>query len=175
MYIYLVFSKTGTWLSRGLAMFTHDKYVHTSLSFDEHLNKMYSFGRLYPKNPFVGGFVLESIQSGVYQLNHDNEIKVYRLHVTQQQYQQLQNLVNDFLTSKEKYRYNFLGLMALRLHIRFIRSHYYFCSQFVSELLMKVGLLDQNTQPEFTRPNDLIEALELEKVYQGYVHMYSVN
>ena len=172
MDIYLVFSKTGTWLSRALAMFTHDKYVHTSLSFDDKLTQMYSFGRLYAKNPFFGGFVVENIQQGVYQLNHNNEIKVYRFTVTVQQYQELQHFVNEFLKKAKYYHYNFLGLIALRLRIKFIRKNHYFCSQFVSELFIKVGILNESIKPEFTSPNDLIAAMELEKVYEGFVFKY---
>ena len=36
------------------------------LELDEDLTKMYSFGRLYPYNPFLGGFVHEGLDRGTF-------------------------------------------------------------------------------------------------------------
>ena len=52
--IYLVFSKTGTILSRILRNFSKTKYVHSSISLDSEFTQMYSFGRKNPYNPFSG-------------------------------------------------------------------------------------------------------------------------
>jgi hypothetical protein len=65
IYVYLIFSKTGTWLSRALNIFSDTKYVHASISFDDSFSKMYSFGRTNPSNPFSGGFVEENLFDGV--------------------------------------------------------------------------------------------------------------
>ncbi|WP_373206018.1 hypothetical protein [Clostridium tertium] len=63
---YLIFSKTGTSISKFINFYTKDKYVHVSLSFDDSFEKMYSFGRKYTNNPLIGGFVEENINEGIY-------------------------------------------------------------------------------------------------------------
>lgn len=60
-YIYLIFSKTGTWLSNLISIITKSPYTHVALSFDDKFNSLYTFGRVNPNNPFSGGFTIESL------------------------------------------------------------------------------------------------------------------
>ena len=53
-YIYLVFSNTGTVISKLLHLCTKDNYVHVSISLDNTFSKMYSFGRLFEYFPIPG-------------------------------------------------------------------------------------------------------------------------
>ncbi|MGE5633178.1 MAG: hypothetical protein ACM3TR_19090, partial [Caulobacteraceae bacterium] len=85
-HIYLVFSKTGTWLSKTINLFCEAKYVHTSISFDSSFTKMYSFGRVDPDNPFSGGFVEENLYEGVYKKFSCCECLIYRVRITEEQY-----------------------------------------------------------------------------------------
>ena len=57
--VFLVFSHSGTILSKVIRLYTREKYSHISISLDEDLKRMYSFGILRPYNPFLGGFVHE--------------------------------------------------------------------------------------------------------------------
>jgi hypothetical protein len=172
MEVFIVFSKTGTWLSSLLSKIGNFKYMHSSISLKEDLSVMYSFGRINPNNPFLGGFVKESIYSGVYQFSKKNEIKVYKMTITKEQAKILQDEIAQFELQAKYYHYNFLGLMFIPFKIKYVRKHHYFCSQFISELLMKIAILDQSISPEWTSPSDLIENLDLEFVFEGYIHEY---
>ena len=55
--IYIVLTYSGTVLSKLIKIYTQKEYSHVSISLDENLKQMYSFGRLNPYVPFVGGFV----------------------------------------------------------------------------------------------------------------------
>lgn len=171
-YVYLVFSKTGTWLSRVLRLFIKSKYVHSSISLDESLKSMYSFGRIHADNPFYGGFVEENFRFGVFKKYRDCECIVYRLKVTQQQYDTLVNELARFLAFRDSYRYNFLGLFTAGMKISLRREKYYFCSQFVSELLIKSNILRSQSSPEFIRPTDLLNIETKEKVFEGFTWEY---
>ncbi|MGI6555127.1 MAG: hypothetical protein ACOX2P_07170 [Bacillota bacterium] len=172
MYLYLVFSKTGTWLSKLLRFFVETKYVHASISLEEDLNTMYSFGRVHPNNPFFGGFVLESFRGGVYTKYPDCECIVYRIKITEQQHATLVNEISGFLASRKLFKYNFLGLFAAALNIPLKRKKHYFCSQFVSELLIKIDVLNSQNEPELIRPTDLLEIEPKEQVFKGYTWQY---
>ncbi len=175
MYIYLVFSKTGTWLSKILKFFVKTKYVHVSIALDEDLTKMYSFGRVNPDNPFSGGFVEESFSTGVYKKNRDCECMVYRIKITAEQYELLKEEIASFLEEQGSFRYNFLGLFTAGMKIKLKRERYYFCSQFVSELLIKIHVLNDNNPPEMIRPTDLLTIETKEIVYQGFVLDYGTT
>lgn len=172
MEVFIVFSKTGTWLSRLLSKVGNFKYMHSSISLREDLSLMYSFGRINPNNPFLGGFVEESIYNGVYQFSKKNEMKVYKMTITKEQSKILQEEIAQFELQAKNYHYNFLGLMFVPFKIKYVRKHHYFCSQFISELLIKIAILDQSISPEWTSPSDLIQYLDLEFVFEGFIHEY---
>lgn len=181
-YIYLVFSKTGTLLSRLITVVTDSKYAHSSISLDENFTRMYSFGRKNPNNPLSGGFVEENIFDGVFKKFMDSKCLIYRVRVTQEQYDLIEEAVNEFLKDKDKYRYNLLGLLGVLFNMPFKRDNYYFCSQFVSEILIKSRVYEINKNPRLTKPCDLLYMDNVEVVYEGYINdlnrynrVYAVN
>lgn len=174
-YIYLVFSKTGTWLSKIINLFTETKYIHSTISFDNSFKEMYSFGRTNPDNPFSGGFVIENLSEGVYKKFKQSECIIYRVRVTEEEFNELKNEVHKFLVDMHKYRYNFLGLIAVLFNISVRRKNYYFCSQFVCEVLMKSNIYKCHKSPELTRPNDLLSIEDKELIYEGFINEYSVS
>lgn len=169
-YIYLIFSKTGTWLSRLISAFSDIRYPHASLSFDCDFTEMYSFGRINPNNPFSGGFVVENLHGGVFSRSASCECMILRIKVTEKQYLALQKYVEEFVQEKGKYKYNFLGLYAILLNKTLKRKNYYFCSQFISEALMKSNVLESDKTPELTRTDDLYTIKNREILFEGFVN-----
>ncbi|MCK9287838.1 MAG: hypothetical protein WDA14_04930 [Sphaerochaetaceae bacterium] len=169
-YIYLVFTKTGTWLSKLIYTFSHIKYAHSSISFDNSLTHMYSFGRTNADNPFSGGFVSENLYAGVYKKYANCECLICRVKVTDEQYDALRQLVKTFLQDKEKYGYNFIGLIGVLLNTPIKRKNRYFCSQFISEILMHSKVFTNPKVPELCSMRELLTIENLEKVYEGYVN-----
>lgn len=169
-YIYLVFSKTGTWLSRLISAFSNIRYPHASLSFDGDFTEMYSFGRINPRNPFSGGFVVENLHEGVFSRFSSCKCLILRIKVTEEQYCELQDYVNRFSREKEKYKYNFLGLCGILFNKPLKRKNYYFCSQFISEALIKSRVLEHKKAPELTRTDDLYRIKNREILYEGFVN-----
>lgn len=168
--IYLVFSQTGTWLARLLKIATGEKFVHVSLSLDDYFSNMYSFGRINPNNPLSGGFVKESLNAGVYKRNNNSECKIYKVKINEQQYSKLLEEIDKFSNSSIKYKYNLVGLVTAGLNIRVKRKRHYFCSQFVSELLLKADIIDTDVYPELFKPFDFENInLEKEEFFLGYV------
>lgn len=172
MKIYILLSQTGTWLSRILSVVSGFKYMHTSISFDPKLQEMYSFGRIRPNNPFVGGFVKESLYEGVYTFSKKNVCAVYSTTITEDQVTLLKSEIERFEMHPRSYHYNFLGLFFIPFRIRVERKHHYFCSQFITELFIKIAILDQNTKATLTSPKDLIQLLDLNLEYKGLIMDY---
>lgn len=168
--IYLVFTKTGTWLSKLIYVFSHIKYTHASISFDRSFTKMYSFGRTNPDNPFSGGFVEENLFDGVYKKFSKCECLIYKVSVTEEQYDSLQARVKEFLKEKDAYRYSFLGLFGVLFNIPVKRKNCYFCSQFVSEILIENDIFDCEKTPELIRTDELLSISDKEFVYEGFVN-----
>jgi hypothetical protein len=167
--IYLVFSKTGTWLSRLICLVSRIKYAHSSLSFDPGFTEMYSFGRTNPDNPFSGGFVVENLYEGVYKKFPRCECVIYKVAVTDEQYSALRKQIEQFLRNKEKYRYNFIGLFCVLLNKPLKRKYHYFCSQFVAEVLINSHILSSEKKPELITSRDLQSYMkDKDLIYEGF-------
>ncbi|MEG0773438.1 hypothetical protein [Clostridium sp.] len=170
--IYLVFSRTGTWLSRLISLFVEGKYAHASISLDDKFTQMYSFGRINPDNPFIAGFTEENLYNGVYKKFSRSECLIYKLDVTEEQYEILKEEINKFFMEKEKYKYNFLGLFGVVFNKPIRRRNHYFCTEFVSEVLMKTNIYNLDKNPALTKPDDLIAIEHKEIIYEGFINNY---
>ena len=171
-YIYLVFTKTGTWLSNLICTFSHIKYAHSSISFDSQFTEMYSFGRTIPDNPFSGGFVVENLYEGVFRKFSGCECLIYSVKVTEEQYSSLQQQIENFLREKDKYKYNFLGLFGVLLNKPIKRECRYFCSQYISEILINSTVLKSEKVPELISTKELLTIENKEMIYKGLVNQY---
>lgn len=174
-YIYLVFSSTGTILSRIIRFFTTTQYVHTSISFDCGFKKMYSFGRKNPNNPFSGGLVEENFCEGVYKKFPSSECLIYKVKVTEEQYNCIKQTTEIFITQKNKYKYNFLGLFGVLLNKPIKRQYHYFCSQFISELLIISNVYISQKPPELIKADDLFLIKNKEFFYKGFIKEYNIQ
>jgi len=85
--IYIVLTRTNTMLSNIIRFVKKDEYTHASLSLDKTFETMYSFGRKYTYNPFIGTFVTENFNDGIYGLHRYLYGKVLEINVDDSQYE----------------------------------------------------------------------------------------
>lgn len=171
--VYIVLTYTGSLLSKAIKIITNDEYTHTSISFDESLKTMYSFGRKYPRLPIIGGFVTERINEGVYNVFDETYCIVLEYKVNDEEYKKLLDTLEIFKKNKDKYRYNFLGLLTLLFNYSFKRNNYMFCSQFVDSLLKDAGINLVNKSSEFVKPIDFYKNTNLKVIYNGKLKDYN--
>jgi len=163
--IYIVLSHTGTFLSKIIKSFTKDEFSHVSISLDIDAKEMYSFGRLNPYNPFIGGFVKEGVQEGTFKRFKNTDALVVRFKVTDEQYDKIVMEINKFIMEKEKYKFNILGLFLTVINKRIRRRYYFYCAEFIKYEMEKSDI-DINL-PTIIRPEDFIHISNVEPVYKG--------
>lgn len=174
-YIYLIFVKTDTLLSRSIGAITKSDYTHVALSLDDSFRNMYTFGRRRPSNPFFAGLTTENFHTGVYQRSPYCKAMIYKIPVSENQLEKLKRELYRYYSSDEKYRYNFLGLFAVMMDKPWKRKGYYFCSQFVSSLLSSSDIWHSPKEHELTQPCDLIHINNKEIFYKGYTSDFSLK
>lgn len=64
--IFILLTRSQTIASRVIHMVTDAQYTHSSLSFEEDMQEMYSFGRKYTHLVLPAGFRIESLHRGFY-------------------------------------------------------------------------------------------------------------
>lgn len=170
--VYIVTSKTATWPSKVIKMWTKEPYAHTSIAMDIELNEMYSFARKKLKNPFDCGFISEDITKGVFGRDTGTTCRVARLWITNAQYKRLVKILGEFKEDSSFYKYNYLGIFGVMFNRAVERKYNYFCSQFVYYVLYKSGVKMFNKKPGLARPEDFRVWNELELIYEGKLNKY---
>lgn len=165
--LYVVLSKTGTALSKIISRITGDKYTHASVSLDDDLETMYSFGRVNAYNPFVGGFVKESVHYSTMKRFRRSKISVLQVSVDDEKYKQISDYLQTMYANRKEYHYNYRGLFLARRGVYFHRDNCFYCSEFVKDLLERFNLVDSDEFDRITRPADLLRMRRSTIIYEG--------
>ena len=174
-FIYVVISRTGTLLCRAIGLFSGGVYNHASLSMDESLSLMYSFGRVNAYNPIVGGFVKESPFFGTFKRFTGTEVIVYRIPVTQRQKHAIETCLHEMYAQRDSYGYNFLGLLVAAFGVYWQRENRYYCSEFVRDVLGWYSVLDAKLYYGIVKPEDFAAIPGAECIYRGNLRKYAMH
>lgn len=166
--IYIVLTRTNTILSRLIGIIKNDEYTHASISLNKNLETMYSFGRKNKFNPFVGRFVKENLDEGIFGLQKKLKGLVLELKVTPEKYEKIEELLSEFIINSNYYKYNYLGLIYSLLNIEAYSIDSFLCSEFVYYILNECGVANLNKPRNLVRPVDLLK-LNGQVVFKGYL------
>jgi hypothetical protein len=165
-------SYTGTKVSRLLRLFTRNKYTHVSISFDEELNELYSFGRRNLYFPLIGGLIKEDLDDGVYKKYVETYCCIYEIETTEDKFYEAKQILNNFLSEQSEYKYNFIGLVAMALNFPLQRKYHFVCSQFVAFILNNTGIVKFNINVYLARPKDFESITGSRLIYSGVLKDY---
>ena len=148
-----------------------EKYIHVSLSFDEDLKEVYSFGRHNPRWAFPCGFSQEDLNR-VTKVFKNVVCQVYALPLTNEEYKKLKKEVMKYKNNKEKYHYNIVGLIPIQFNKVYHRDNHYVCSQFVGKLFKDTQIHNFTKDYSIIRPNDIRKIPRLSLKYEGRLSDY---
>ena len=171
--IYIVLTHTGTVLSKIIKNYTQDEFSHVSISLDKELKEMYSFGRLNPYNPFLGGFVHEGINVGTFKRFGNTVCKIYSLYVTDEQYKNAKGIIEYIESSKQLQGFNIIGLLAVGFNKKIAFENSFYCAEFVKYVLDKSGI--ENNLTEIIKKEDFKNVQGLNEVYSGRLRKFDKN
>ena len=89
------------------------------------------------------------------------------------QYHKLIKEIRIFENNKDNLKYNILGTSLVYFHRPRKRENYYFCSEFVSEVLINSGIFTTHKKPEEILPLDLLAVENKTLIYEGYINKLS--
>jgi hypothetical protein len=170
--IYIMLSYTGTAPSKIIKLFSKEKYSHVSIALDSQLTELYSFARKRVNNPFIAGFIKEDISNGVYKKFYNTKCYIYSIEVTDEQYEKIKNIIREFEVKKHSLHYNIIGLLGVMLNVPIERRNHYFCSQFVSEVLLRSGVINFDIPPTLVQPGHFYKIENKNVVYTGLLSEY---
>ena len=131
--VYVLLTRAQTATSALIHLATGDLYTHVSLAYDDSLESLCSFARLYYPLPFPGGLIREEIRKGHFSHFKNVHCVLLSLPVTDEVHRNIKNCVQAMVRDRGNYRYSYLGAAFCRVGIATRRrSKRYFCSQFVA-------------------------------------------
>lgn len=163
--IYIVLSRSETVLSRMVNKLTGAEVTHAAISLDSELEYMFSFGRRWASNPFIGCFHRERIDEGIYKKADQLPGVVIELRVTPAQYRAVSKMISDFLLNYHRYEFNYLGLIKQALGRHHTEDNRFFCSEFVYHVLHSCGICDFKRPRSSVHPQELLSLGRI--VYRG--------
>lgn len=170
--VYVIVSHTGTLLSRIIRKLTGDKYTHASIGFEEDLSEMYSFGRIFPYNPLLGGFVKESPLYGTMKRFRFADIVVLKISVPAEKFAEINTYIVNMYRNRDKYHYNYIGLFLAKFGIHRRKKNYFYCSEFVQDILEKFDLVAKDEFNGVVRPAELLNIKQGKVIYRGKLCNY---
>ena len=170
--IYIILTYTGTILSKIVKIYTRREYSHVSISLNEDLTKMYSFGRINPYNPFNGGFVHEEIDKGTFKRFKKTKTKIYSLEISEEKYEKLESIIEQMKAKKNLYKFNVIGLLGILLNVKIKREKYFYCAEFVKYVLEQSQVLEL---PDLVKPEDFEKVSGISEIYRGVLREYRID
>lgn len=170
--IYVVLSQTGTIFSRALKFFTRAEYNHASISLTPTLNKMYSFGRINPYNPFIGGFVEEGKNKGTFKRFEKTKAMVIEFKISNEKYNAIQYFIEYFKKNKQNFHYNYLGILFACFKKYHKSNNRFYCSEFVKTCLETFDIENACELPRIVKPIDFLKLTNKTIVYRGILQYY---
>lgn len=164
-YLYVLFSATPYRMGRWIRRVTGEPYNHVSIATEEDLKKLYSFARRYYRTPFYGGFVEEH----PCRYHHNGitaRIRLYRLPLTQRQWDTLHAMLSGMRDQPNRYLYNHLSALTAPMHIRVRVRDAFTCAEFAVSVLSALGF-DFDARHFYTI-GGIARRLEAYHVYTGY-------
>lgn len=116
--VYLLLTRSSTWVSRLIHFATGDMYTHVSIGLDGPQGAFYSFGRKYRYLALPGGLVMESAVARL----GTTPCCLCKLSISDAMYLQLHQQICSMYTQRKEYHYNLLGLFACFFNLSVSRS-----------------------------------------------------
>ena len=167
--IYILLTKSETILSKIVHFVTADAYTHASIAFDGNLQTLYSSSRKNGRTLFPAGPCREYLHKGYYGQHPQIPCAVYELKVSEETYENAIGEVEQIIEKADKYHFNIIGLLLCRFNIPYHRKYYFFCSQFVSEVLHRSRAVSLPKDTSLMRPIDYTRLPELFCLFEGYL------
>lgn len=157
--VYILLTRLHDFGSRVAGFFATCYYTHSSIGLEEDMNTFYSF--------MVNGFVEEDVSRFLRGKFPPFPCQLYEIEVSQEVYDKIKNIINDFKANKKKYRYTKKGVVSGLLFIPRQKKYEFFCSHFVAHVLKKSNAVKIKKNTALYFPRDFKKMSGLNLRFQG--------
>jgi len=171
--IYIILMHTKTIPSKLVKLFTRYEYSHVGISLDKNCNTIYSFGRTKPNSIIDSGFSIENKNGNFFKLFNKTVCKIYELEVTDKQYDDLSNILNNMKEHIDDFKYDYFGIVPRYFGFPLTFKNKYVCSYFVAYILEKSNIYDFSKNVCLIKPKDFENLEGFTEIYRGNYLLYN--
>lgn len=165
--IYVVLIESYTGLGKLLKRFTGYRFEHIAVSMDKSLTEFYSYSRKQHHHPFAAGFMKEYRDYYAFEEYKKFYSKVFVVPVTDEQYEDIQALIDRCAADDEQIFNLFAMLTTPILHgVRIYKAHN--CMDFTARVIELAGVKLEKPFYKYDIP-DIERLLEDYPHKQGYI------
>ena len=139
-YVYIVLSQTPSKFARAIRKLDGSEYNHASISFDDKLSQLYSFGRYKNSNPVHAGIVKEYLERFTLKKVKMIKAKIYEVKVTKEEYLLGKKRILEIKHDREGYLYNLFSVVFYPIFHGFHTYKAYTCAEFVAHMMTIMGI-----------------------------------
>ena len=165
--IYVLLMHTNTIPSKFVKFFTRYEYSHVAISLEKECKTIYSFGRKSLHNIFNGGFSVQNKKGEFFQKFNNTICKIYEIKVTQEQYQEVKNIINYMENNTSKYKYDFIGIIPRFFKIPITFENKFVCSYFIAYVLDKAQICSFEKDISLVVPKNFENIINASEIYKG--------
>ena len=92
------------------------------------------------------------------------------MQVTDDQYNVVKKIIDEFEKDKPKYKFNIVGLCAAGFNKKIHLKNYFYCAEFVKYALEQAGV--ETNLPEVVKPEHFKRMEGLKEIYTGLLREY---
>lgn len=173
--VYILLMHTNTIPSKLIKFFTRYKYSHVGIALEKDCKTIYSFGRKSLRFIFNAGFSIENKDGEFFKVFNNTMCKIYELEITERQYQNLKNIIDNMSLNIDDYKYDFVGIIARYFGIPLRFKNKYVCSYFVADVLEKSDIYNFDKKAYKVCPKDFENIEEFKEIYSGDYLTYDVE
>lgn len=170
--IYILLMHTNTIPAKLIKMATNYPYSHVGISLEKDCDIIYSFGRRKFNSIWNAGFSIEYKNGKFFQKFNKTICKIYEIEITDEQYEQLKKMIQDIIINRNRYKYDFIGIVLRFFGIPVTFKNRYVCSYFVASLLEKTKIYHFKKRVSMVKPQDFEGLLGFRKIYVGSYALY---
>ena len=161
--VFIVLTSGNTPLAKIIKKATGDEFSHSSISFNENLDPLYSFGTKKIDPVHELGFIKTNPKSDLW---FSDKFKVpYSVYVTfvsDDNIERMKRRLEYFVNNAADMKYSFTGLIRVFFKLKSPKKKHWFCSAFVAEILSAGKSLAKDStlyRPQMSTSVDDIEFL----------------
>lgn len=171
--IYVLLMQTNTIPAKLIRFFTRYEYSHVGIALDKSCETIYSFGRKKANSIANAGFTIEHKTGEFFNKFNKTICKIYEVKINDHQYKKVKKIIKKMESNKQKYKYDYFGIIPRYFGIPVTTKNKYVCSYFVASVLDKSKIYKFSKKICLIRPKDFENLKGFHEIYRGYYLSYA--